>query len=69
MSRRAPSRPSPRAVVRTSQRSRSEPQAFVRAYELALPVLCEALAAQRLAKESAASPQSRHFVPQTLCGG
>jgi hypothetical protein len=65
MSRRSPSRP--RSLVRTSQRSRSEQQAFVRAYELALPILREPLAPDRSAKESAPI-QKRRFVPQSLFG-
>jgi len=69
MSRRTLSRPRPRTLVRTSQRSRSEQQAFVRAYELALPILRESLAPNRPAKDSAPSQKKRHFAPQSLCGG
>jgi hypothetical protein len=68
MSRRPPSRPRLRSLVRTSQRSRSEPQALSRAYELALPILREPLAGNVSGKEST-QDQRRHFVPQTLCGG
>ena len=67
MSDRPPSRPRRRALMRTSQRSRSEPQALRRAYELALPVLRQPLAAAAAA-EGPAPSQSRRFVPQTLCG-
>jgi len=68
MSDRAPSRPSRRSLVRTSQRSRSEPQALRRAYELALPVVCEPLAAQSSA-EVPNSVLAHRFVPQTTFGG
>jgi hypothetical protein len=44
MSRRAPSRPRLRTLVRASQRSRLEQQSLQRAYELALPVVTHAIA-------------------------
>ena len=68
MSRRPPSRPRLRFLVRTSLRSRSEPQAFSRAYELALPILREPLAGNVSGKKST-QEQRRRFIPQSLCGG
>jgi hypothetical protein len=68
MSRRPPSQLRMRSLVRTSHRSRSEQQAFVRAYELALPVLRAPLAENLSAKEPT-PVQRRRFVPQTLLGG
>jgi hypothetical protein len=67
MSSRPSSRPRLRSLVRTSHRSRSEQQAFSRAYELALPVLREPLVGILSAKGS--MDQSRRFVPQRLVGG
>jgi hypothetical protein len=68
MSDRPPSRPRRRALVRTSQRSRSDAQALQRAYELALPVVREPLAANSSAQGS--NPVLRHrLVPQTSLGG
>jgi hypothetical protein len=68
MSDRPPSRPRRRALVRTSQRSRSESQALQRAYELALPVVREPLAATTAAPGS--NPVLSHRpVPQTSLGG
>jgi hypothetical protein len=68
MSRRPLSRPRLRSLVRTSQRSHSEPHSLIRAYELALPTLREPLPAKSAAKEST-STQKRRFVPQSLLGG
>jgi len=56
-----------RALVRTSQRSRSEPECLGRAYELALPII-----RQRLADRSSARPRPNadfFSVPQKLIGG
>jgi hypothetical protein len=44
MSRRPPSRPPSRSVVRISQRSHSDQHALIRAYELGLPVVRKTLA-------------------------
>ena len=68
MSRRPASRRRPRSLVRTSQRSRSEPQVFSRAYELVLPILREPLTGNVLGKDCTQN-QRRRFVPQVLCGG
>ena len=62
---RPPSRPRKRSLVRTSQLSRSEQQAVVRAYELALPVVRELLAESRSARF--VSPRRPHC--QSLIGG
>ena len=67
MSRRTPSRPRLRPLVRSSQFSRTEPQSLLRAYELALPVVRKTLADNRSAKVSS-SAKSRRSVPQTLIG-
>jgi hypothetical protein len=68
MPRRPPSRPRLRSLLRLSQQSRSEQQAFVHAYELALPVLRASLAGKPSAER--ATPESmRRRVPQTLVGG
>ena len=68
MPRRAPSRPRLRSLVHTSQQSRSEQQAFVHAYELALPVLRASLPGKSSANK--ATPESmRRRVPQALIGG
>jgi hypothetical protein len=65
MSRRAPSRPRTRSLVRTSQFSRSEQLALVRAYELALPVIRESVA-----ETPSATRATRRCSPcQTLVGG
>jgi len=58
MSRRAPSRPCQRTLVRTSQRNRSELPSLCRAYELALPV-AHSLAQPRSAKSSS-TKKRRH---------
>jgi hypothetical protein len=63
-----PSRPRLRSLVRTSQRSRSERQALHRAYELALPVLRQPLAADSSVEEPAPVQQSLR-IPNILCGG
>jgi hypothetical protein len=60
MSRRAPSRPCIRTLVRTSQRQRSEQVSLSHAYELALPVVAQPLAEPRSAK--AASAKKRRHV-------
>ncbi len=65
MSRRPPSRPRSRSLIRASQLSRSEQQAVVRAYELALPIVRERLAEKPSAKF--ASP--RRSPCQNLVGG
>lgn len=59
MSRRAPSRPCIRTLVRTSQRHRSEQASLLRAYELALPVVAQSLAERRSAKSSS-TKKRRH---------
>jgi hypothetical protein len=59
MSRRAPSRPGIRTLVRTSQRHRFEQSSLCRAYELALPVVAQALAQPRSAK-SFSTTKRRH---------
>jgi hypothetical protein len=56
-----------RTLVRTSQRSRSEPECLGRAYELALPII-----RQRLADRSSARPRpsaDSFSVLQKLVGG
>lgn len=64
MSRRAPSRPRTRSLVRTSQFSRLEQLALVRAYELALPVIRETVA-----ETPPATRAARRSSCQTLIGG
>jgi hypothetical protein len=65
MSRRAPSRSPTRSLVRTSQFSRSEQLALVRAYELALPVVRASVA-----ETPSATRAARRCSPcQTLVGG
>ena len=69
MARRPPARSRTRSLVRTSQHSRSQQQALIRAYELALPVLRQPLAEDLSAKEPPPVPKGR-FVPQAvLIGG
>jgi len=68
MSRRRCSPPRQRSLVRTAQRSRSEHQALVRAYELALPVLRQPLTEKRSA-QAAPSVPTRRVIPQTRIGG
>jgi hypothetical protein len=68
MSRRPSSPPRRRALVRLSQFSRSEQQALVRAYELALPVLRQPVAEKRSATD-AQSVHTRRVFPQTRIGG
>jgi hypothetical protein len=68
MSRHPPSRRSPRCIVRTSHFSRSEQQALVRAYELALPILREPLSFEYVVKERGPVPQ-RRCDSRVLLGG
>jgi hypothetical protein len=68
MSRRPSAPPQRRALVRTSQRSRLEQQALVRAYELTLPVLRRPVPEQRPVQESPSS-HTRRLSPQTRLGG
>jgi hypothetical protein len=67
MSRLASSPSRRRSLIRTSQRSRSEQQALVRAYELALPILRRTVTETRSA--TAAPDPSRCVIPQTRIGG
>jgi hypothetical protein len=67
MSCRPPSRPRTRSLVRTSQLSRSEQQAVVRAYELALPVVREPVA--QTPSATFASTSRRRSPCPTLIGG
>ena len=60
MSRRAPSRPCLRTLVRISQPNRFASQSLCRAFELALPVVTQPLAQPRSAKSS--SPKKRRHV-------
>ena len=68
MSDRPPSPLRLRVLVRTTQRGRSELQALQRAYELALPVVRESLAADASAQESDPVLRCR-VVPQRALGG
>ncbi len=67
MSRRAPSRPPTRLLVRSSHFSRSEQWTLVRAYELALPVVREAVGETPSAPF--ASTARRRSPCKTLIGG
>jgi hypothetical protein len=68
MSHRPAARPALRPLVRTSHFDRSQQQAIVRAYELALPIVRQPLTAKTSAQRATAA-QGQHFVPQTLAGG
>ena len=67
MSHRPEAPPTPRSVVRTSQRTRSAPQALARAYELVLPVLRQPVAARPPATRSSPVAGPR-VVSQPLAG-
>lgn len=60
MSRRAPSRPRIRTLVRATQRNRSQQESLCRAYELALPVVRQPLA--QTGSANTASTNRRHHV-------
>jgi len=60
MSRRAPSRPRHRTLVRISQRSRLEQQSLQRAYELALPVVAQPTVPTGSPPIASPSKQQRH---------
>lgn len=64
-----PSAPPPRrSLVRTSQRSRSEQEALIRAYELALPVVRQSVAGHSTPQDSPTGYQ-RRVGSQTGIGG
>jgi hypothetical protein len=67
VSRRPPSRPPKRCLVRSSLFSRSEQSALVRAYELALPVVRQTVAESPSA--TFAANARRRSPVSTLIGG